>query len=320
MVIQLYYNCITTILPSYYQSIMANLNSLTIKDAHKKLQDKEISSTDLVKDCIKRIEKTDKLVHAFLNTNFVQALEDAKAVDKKIKKGEHLKPLEGIPCGIKDLILTEGIITTASSKMLQNYKPLFNATVINKLKENGAIILGKQNCDAWGHGSSTENSDYGSSHNPWDLERVPGGSSGGSAASVAADQVIYSLGTDTGGSIRHPASLCGVVGLKPTYGRVSRYGAIAMGSSLDQIGPITKTVADAAEVMNVISGLDKLDSTTLPKPVPDYTKNLQQGINGMKIGVPKQAFVEGLDLQIKQLIEVAILDLAKQGADLVEID
>lgn len=297
-----------------------DLNSLTIKEAHQKLQDKEISSVDLVKDCIKRIEKTDKKVHAFLNTNFDQALTAAKEVDKKIKKGEHLKPLEGIPCGIKDLILTEGIITTASSKMLEKYKPLFDATVIKKLKENGAIILGKQNCDAWGHGSSTENSDYGPSHNPWDLERVPGGSSGGSAASVSADQVVYSLGTDTGGSIRHPASLCGVVGLKPTYGRVSRFGAIAMGSSLDQIGPIAKTVEDAALIMNVIAGQDKMDGTTVPKSVPDYTQNLQQGIKGLKIGVPKQAFVEGLDAEVKQLIEVAIRDLEKQGAKIVEID
>lgn len=296
------------------------LNKLTIKQAQQKLVRKEISSTDLVKDCIKRIEKTDAKVHAFLNTNFDQAQKQAKEVDKKIKTGEKLKPLEGIPCGIKDLILTEGIITTASSKMLQNYKPLFDATVIRKLKENGAIILGKQNCDAWGHGSSTENSDYGPSHNPWDLERVPGGSSGGSAASVAADQVIYSLGTDTGGSIRHPASLCGVIGLKPTYGRVSRYGAIAMGSSLDQIGLITKTVADAAEVLNIIAGLDSKDSTTVPKPVPDYTKNLEQGIKGLKIGVPKQAFVEGLNPDVKNLVMVAIQDLAKQGAEIVDLD
>ncbi|MCX6744958.1 MAG: Asp-tRNA(Asn)/Glu-tRNA(Gln) amidotransferase subunit GatA [Candidatus Parcubacteria bacterium] len=296
-----------------------DLNKLTIKEARQKLQAKEISSLDLVKDCIKRIEKTDSKVHSFLNTNFEQARDAAKEVDKKIKKGEHVKSLEGIPCGIKDLILTKGIVTTASSKMLQNYKPLFDATVIKKLKENGAIILGKQNCDAWGHGSSTENSDYGPSHNPWDLERVPGGSSGGSAASVAADQVIYSLGTDTGGSIRHPASLCGVVGLKPTYGRVSRFGAIAMGSSLDQIGPITKTVEDAAEVMNVISGLDKMDGTTVPKPVPDYTKNLQQGIKGLRIGVPKEAFVEGLDPEVKQLIQIAIKDMEKQGAKIEEV-
>lgn len=294
-------------------------NQLTIKQAHEKLASKEISSLELVKDCIKRIEKTDRHVHAFLNTNFEQAQDAAKEVDKKIKKGEHIKMLEGIPCGIKDLILTKGIVTTASSKMLQNYKPLFDATVIRKLKENGAIILGKQNCDAWGHGSSTENSDYGPSHNPWDLELVPGGSSGGSAASVAADQVIYSLGTDTGGSIRHPSSLCGVVGLKPTYGRVSRFGAIAMGSSLDQIGPIAKTVEDAAEIMNVISGSDKMDGTTVPRQVPDYTKNLKQGIKGLRIGVPKEAFVEGLDTEVKELIQVAIQDMSKQGAIIEEV-
>jgi aspartyl-tRNA(Asn)/glutamyl-tRNA(Gln) amidotransferase subunit A len=297
-----------------------DLNNLTIKQAQQKLATKEISSLELVKDCIKRIEETDSRIHAFLNTNFDQAQKEARLVDKKIKKGEPLKILEGIPCGIKDVILTKGIKTTAASKMLQNYEPLFDATVIEKLKAQGALILGKNNCDAWAHGSSTENSDYGPTHNPWDLERVPGGSSGGGAACVAANQVVFALGTDTGGSIRHPASLCGIVGLKPTYGRVSRFGAIAMGSSLDQIGPMVKTVEDAAIVLNVIAGHDKKDSTSLPKPVPDYTKVLQQGIKNLKIGVPKEAFISGLDPQVKNLIELALKDLEKQGAKIEEIE
>jgi len=298
---------------------MSNLNQLTIKQAHEKLTKKEISSLELTKVCIERIKKTDKKVHAFLATDFANAEKQAKEVDKKIKKGEQLKILEGIPCSIKDLIITKGIETTAASNMLRNYVPNFDATVIAKLKENGAIILGKNNCDAWGHGSSTENSDFGPTHNPWDLDRVPGGSSGGSAAAVAAEQVIYSLGTDTGGSIRHPASLCGVVGLKPTYGRVSRYGAIAMGSSLDCIGPVTKTVEDAALVLKVIAGQDKKDATTPSKLVPDYTKILNKGVKGLKIGLPKEAFVEGMSKEVENLIRLAVKDLEKQGAKIEEV-
>ena len=296
-----------------------NLNQLTIKDAHAKLSSKEISSLELVKACIERIKKTDKKVHAFLATDFANAEKQAKEVDKKIKKGEKLKILEGIPCSIKDLIITKGIETTAASNMLRNYVPNFDATVIAKLKENGAIILGKNNCDAWGHGSSTENSDFGPTHNPWDLDRVPGGSSGGSAAAMAAEQVIYSLGTDTGGSIRHPASLCGVVGLKPTYGRVSRYGAIAMGSSLDCIGPVTKTVEDAALVLKVMAGQDKKDATTPPKPVPDYAKILNKGVKGLKIGLPKEVFIDGLDQGVKSSLQKAAEDLEKLGAKFEEV-
>ncbi|MBD3359164.1 MAG: Asp-tRNA(Asn)/Glu-tRNA(Gln) amidotransferase subunit GatA [Candidatus Buchananbacteria bacterium] len=296
------------------------LNELTIKEANKKLNSKAISSLELTKDCIDRIKKTEEKLHCFLAKDFANALEQAQVVDKKIQQGDKLKPLEGVPCGIKDLIVTRGINTTAASKMLRNYQPVFDATVIKKLKENGAIILGKHNCDAWGHGSSTENSDYGPTHNPWDLTRVPGGSSGGGAASIVADQVLFALGTDTGGSIRQPASLCGMVGLKPTYGRVSRYGAIAMGSSLDTIGPMTKTVEDAAWVMNIIAGQDDKDSTTPYQPVPDYTKNLNKEIKGLKIGIPKQAFGEGLDPQIKNLIEVAIKDYEKLGAKIEEVE
>ena len=296
-----------------------DLNQLTIKEAYQKLSDKEISSLELTKACIERIKKTDQKVHAFLATDFKNAEKQAKEIDKKIKNGTKLKPLEGIPCSIKDIIITKGIETTASSNMLRNYIPLFDATVIEKLKANGTIIIGKNNCDAWAHGSSTENSDFGPTHNPWDLERVPGGSSGGSAAAVAADQIIYSLGTDTGGSIRHPASLCGVVGLKPTYGRVSRYGAIAMGSSLDCIGPLTKTVEDSAIVLNVIAGHDAKDSTTPPKPVLDYTKNLNKGIKGLKIGLPKEAYIDGMDQGVISCIESAVRDLEKLGAKFEEI-
>jgi len=297
-----------------------NLNELTIQDAHKKLQNKEISSFELVQACIKRTEDTDDKIKAFLAKDYDNALDQAKQVDVKIKKGKKLKPLEGIPCGIKDIILTKGIITTASSNMLRNYKPLFDATVIERLKNDGAIILGKHNCDAWGHGSSTENSDYGPSHNPWDLTRVPGGSCGGSAASISADQVLFALGGDTGGSIRQPSAFCGCIGLKPTYGRVSRYGGIAMASSLDTIGPITKNVGDAAIVMNTIAGQDIKDSTTPPNNVPDYTKVLNKDIKNLKIAVPKQAFGEGLDKNVGQMIKQAINDLEKQGAKAVEVD
>ncbi len=304
-----------------------NLNQLTIKEAHDKLVKKEISSLELTKACIKRIKETDEKLHCFLATDFANAEKQAKEVDKKIKKGlasaktgEKLKILEGIPCGIKDLIITKGLETTASSKMLRNYVPLFDATVIKKIKDQGAIILGKHNCDAWGHGSSTENSDFGPSHNPWDITRVPGGSSGGSTASVIADQVIFALGTDTGGSIRQPASLCGAVGFKPTYGRVSRYGAIAMGSSLDCIGPITKTAEDAALVLNVIAGQDKKDGTTPAQKVPDYTQSLSDNLKGLKIGVPKQAFGSGLNAEVAEAINLAIKDLEKLGAKIQEID
>lgn len=296
------------------------LHQLTIKEAADKLKKKEISAQELTNSCIIQIENTDEKLHAFLARDFDNAIKQAKEVDKKIKKGTKLKPLEGIPCGIKDLIITKGIKTTAASKMLQDYSPLFDATVITKLKSAGAIILGKHNCDAWGHGSSTENSDYGPSHNPWDITRVPGGSSGGGAASVVADQVVFALGTDTGGSIRQPASLCGCVGLKPTYGRVSRFGSIAMGSSLDTIGPIAKTVEDAALIMKVIAGQDAKDSTTPPQAVPDYTKVLNKGIKGLKIGIPKQAFGKGLDDEVKSVIEVAIKDLEKLGAKTEEVD
>jgi len=292
---------------------------LSIKDAHDKLVNKEISALELTQSCIKRIEDTDEKVKAFLARNFEAAEKEAQAVDNKIKAGEDIKMLEGIPCGIKDLILTKGMKTTASSKMLRDYVPLYDASVIERLKNNGAIILGKQNCDAWGHGSSTENSDFWPTHNPWDLSRVPGGSSGGSAAAVSADQVLFSLGTDTGGSIRFPASLCGVVGLKPTYGRVPRFGGIAMGSSLDCIGPLTKTVEDAALVLNAIAGTDARDSTTPNKPVPDYTASIGKSIKGLKIGLPKEAFSSGLDDQVKSSIINATKDLEKLGAEIVEV-
>jgi len=296
------------------------LHQLTIKEAQEKLQKKEISCQELTRSCIIQIENTEEQLHAFLAKNFDQALAQAKKVDKKIKQGEKLKPLEGIPCSIKDIICTKGIRTTAASKMLQNYEPLFDATVIEKIKDAGAIILGKNNCDAWAHGSSTENSDFGPTHNPWDITRVPGGSSGGSAVSVAADQVIFALGTDTGGSIRLPASFCGIVGLKPTYGRVSRYGAIAMGSSLDIIGPMTKTVEDAAIVLQIIAGTDKKDSTTPAVKVPDYSQALQKGIKGLKIGIPKQALGQGLDPQVKTLFEISVKELEKLGAKTKEIE
>lgn len=296
-----------------------NLNELTIKSAHQKLQKKEISCLELIQSCVDRIEKTDKKIEAFLARDFEAAKKQAREVDKKIKTGKKLKPLEGIPCSIKDVIITKGMKTTAASKMLRDYMPLYDATVISKLKTAGSIIIGKNNCDAWAHGSSTENSDFAPTHNPWDLTRVPGGSSGGSTASVAADQVLFSLGTDTGGSIRQPASFCGIVGLKPTYGRVSRYGAIAMGSSLDCISPATKTIEDTALVLNVIAGQDKNDSTTPPEKVPDYTKSLKKGVKGLKIGIPKEAFAEGLDKDVKKIIDNAINEFTNLGVRIVEV-
>lgn len=296
-----------------------NLHELTITEAAKKLKSGDITSEELTKACIDRIKKTDKELHAYLATDFDNALKAAKDIDKKRKKGEKLGPLAGIPCSIKDIIVTEGIETTAASNMLRNYIPVFDATSVARLKEAGVIILGKNNLDAWAHGASTENSDFGPTKNPWDTAKVPGGSSGGSAAAVAADSCIFSIGSDTGGSIRQPASYCGVVGLKPTYGRVPRYGSIAMGSSLDCIGPLTKTVEDAALVLQVIAGQDPKDSTTPPEEVPKYTELLGQKISGITIGIVKEAFGDGLDPEVKESVTKAIETLKELGAKVKEI-
>lgn len=297
---------------------MSSYINLTIKQAREMLDRKEISSVELTKSYIERIKKLDSQLNAFLTICEDEALKAAKAADKKIEQGES-NPLLGIPIALKDLFVTCGIRTTAASKVLENYIPQYDGTVVKRLKEAGAIILGKTNLDAWAHGSSGENSDFQPTKNPYNLEYIPGGSSSGSSVAVAADLALAASGTDTGGSIRLPASFCNVVGLKPTYGRVSRYGVIAMASSLDSIGHFTKTVEDNALYLSVSAGQDPMDATTPPVPVPDYLQKLKAGVKGLKIGVPKEYFVQGLDPKIKACIEKALLFYEEQGAELIEI-
>ncbi len=293
-----------------------NLNGLTIKEAGEGLKKKEFSCLELTKACLDQIKKVDRKIKAYITITGDLALKQAKELDKK---GNFSQPLSGIPIAIKDIFCTKGIKTTAGSKILENYIAPYTATSIKKIEKQGIVVLGKVNMDEFACGSSTETSYFGPTKNPWDLGRVPGGSSGGSAAAVAADECIYSLGTDTGGSIRQPASLCGIVGIKPTYGRVSRYGVIAMASSLDQVGPLTKTVEDTAIVLGQIAGLDKNDSTTLDKKVSDYTLALKKDIKGLKIGVPKEYFVEGMDKEVEKTIKEAIKKLEDLGAKIVEV-
>lgn len=293
---------------------MSNITELTIGEASRKLAKKEISSTELTQSYLDRIAKIDSKVCAYLTVCQESALSQAKEVDAKRSKGEKLSFLAGIPIAPKDIYLTRGIETTCASKILKGFIPPYDGTVIQKLKNENCVILGKVNLDEFAMGSSTEYSAYQVTHNPWDLKRVPGGSSGGSAAAVAADLCAASLGTDTGGSIRQPASLCGNVGLKPTYGRVSRYGVIAFASSLDQMGPITKDVTDCALLMNVMAGYDPKDSTAINLPVPDYTQFLNQSIKGLRVGIPEEFFVEGVNAEVKTAVENAIKELQKQGA------
>jgi len=297
--------------------MMANeLHQLTIHEAHGLLKQRKISSTELTRSVLKRIAEVERKVHACVTIVEDNALKEAEKVDNHIKTTHEITPLTGIPTLIKDVICTKGIRTTCSSKMLENFIPLYDATVIEKLKAQKAVIVGKTNMDEFAMGSSTEHSAFFPTHNPWDLSRVPGGSSGGSAAAVAADETTYSLGSDTGGSVRQPAALCSVVGLKPTYGRVSRFGLIAFASSLDQIGPITKDVTDCALVMNVIAGYDSRDSTSVPYPVPDYTQQLIPDIKGLRIGIPREYFVEGMQNQVRTALEAAIDKLRELGAEI----
>jgi aspartyl-tRNA(Asn)/glutamyl-tRNA(Gln) amidotransferase subunit A len=295
-----------------------SLNRLTAHEAVNLIKKKRITAYETMQDIFIQIDKVDNLIKAFLVINREEALKQAKEIDKKIKNGEKLPPLAGVAVAIKDIIATRGTETTCGSKILKGFIPPYNATVINRLREAGAIIIGKTNMDEFAMGSSTENSAFGPTRNPWDLERVPGGSSGGSAAAVAADEAFAALGTDTGGSIRQPASLCGIVGLKPTYGRVSRYGLVAYASSLDQIGPITKDVTDCALVMNVISGHDNMDSTSVNLNVPDYLKSCQAGIKDLQVGVPKEYFIEGIDPEVKSALDKALKIFEKLGAKIEE--
>ncbi len=295
-----------------------NLNKLTIRLAKEGLTKKEFSSVELTNACLNQIEAVNPVLNAYITICKDKAIKAAKDADEKIKNKENL-PLLGVPIALKDLFLTEGIRTTASVKVMDKYIPQYDGTVVKKLKDAGGIILGKLNCDGWAHGSSGENSDYGPAKNPWNTQYTPGGSSSGSAVSVAADMAIASTGTDTGGSIRLPAGFCSVVGLKPTYGRVSRYGIVSMSSSLDAIGHFTKTVEDSALFLNVTAGKDSYDSTTPEKPVPDYSGNINKSLKGIKIGVPKEYFIDGVDKQIKEKTLKAISFYETLGAEIVNI-
>ena len=281
------------------------------------LKQRKISSLDLTKSTLKRIAKVEGKLNACVTVIEDMALKEAEKVDNYIKTNEAITPLTGIPTLIKDVVCTKGIRTTCSSKILGNFIPPYDATVIEKLKAQKAIIVGKTNMDEFAMGSSTEHSAFFATHNPWDLTRVPGGSSGGSAAAVAADEATYALGSDTGGSVRQPAALCSIVGLKPTYGRVSRFGLIAFASSLDQIGPLTKNVTDCALVMNAIAGYDSRDSTSVPYSIPDYTRQLIPDIKGLKIGIPREYFVDGMQNQVREGLEAAIDKLRELGAEIV---
>jgi len=289
------------------------LNELTILEANKLLAEGKTTSVDLTKACLNRIKEVDKKVKACLTVCEKEALREAKFADERRKNGE-TDGLLGIPYLAKDNILTRGVKTTAASKILEDYIAPYDATIIKKLRKAGAVLLGKTNMDEFAHGASTENSAFGPTHNPWDLARVPGGSSGGSGAAVAADMCLFALGTDTGGSIRYPAAFCGVTGLKPTYGRGSRFGLIAMTSSTDVPGPLTKTVEDAAIVQRFISGVDKNDATTVPEAVPDYHEELHKDLDGIKIGLPKEYFIAGTDQGVTEAIDRAIDVLKKMGA------
>ncbi|MCD5412731.1 MAG: Asp-tRNA(Asn)/Glu-tRNA(Gln) amidotransferase subunit GatA [Dehalococcoidia bacterium] len=297
---------------------MLNLNHLTIHEASHLLRSRQISSVELARtalDCAWRLE--DKL-HALVTLTEELALNQARKADFRLRDG-NTTPLTGIPVVIKDNICTRGILTTCSSRMLQNFIPPYDATVMERLNSHGMVLIGKGNMDEFAMGSSNEHSAFGPTRNPWDLERVPGGSSGGPAASVAAGEALYALGSDTGGSIRQPAGFCSVVGLKPTYGRVSRYGLVAFASSLDQIGPLARDVTDAALIMNAIACHDPRDSTSVRRPTPDYTQSLIPEIRGLRLGVPREYFVEGMEEGVKQVIQAAICRLEEIGAAVEEV-
>jgi aspartyl-tRNA(Asn)/glutamyl-tRNA(Gln) amidotransferase subunit A len=294
------------------------LYRLTAHEIHGLIKAKEVTCREVTESVLSRIHDVEDRVKSYVTVTDDLALDLADAADKKIAAGEEIKPLTGIPWAVKDNMCTTDVLTTCSSKVLYNYKPVFNATVVEKIHTAAGVIVGKTNLDEFAMGSSTENSGFFVTRNPWDLSRVPGGSSGGSAAAIAADEAIVALGSDTGGSIRQPASFCGVVGLKPTYGRVSRYGLIAFASSLDQIGPLTKDVTDCALVMNVISGKDCADSTSLDVPVPDYTKSLVPDVKGLKIGVPREFFAQGVDPAVTEAVMKAVEVLQSLGAEYKE--
>ena len=296
-----------------------DLNTLTAHELRDMLKAREVSSREVTLAVLDRISAVEDRVRAYVTVTGDQALEAAQAADERMARGEEAGPLAGIPVAIKDNMCTKGVLTTCSSRILYNFVPPYDATAVELLAKVGAVMVGKTNLDEFAMGSSTENSAFFTTHNPWDLTRVPGGSSGGSAAAVAADEAVFALGSDTGGSIRQPASFCGVVGLKPTYGRVSRYGLVAFASSLDQIGPLTKDVMDTALVLQAIAGKDPLDSTSIDMPVPDYVAGLKSDVRGLKIGVPKELYAQGVQPEIASAVLKGIEFLKSLGADYKEI-
>ncbi len=296
-----------------------DLHKLTAHELHDMLISKEISAVDITNSVLARINSVEDKVHSFVTQTADIAMKNAEAVDNAISAGKEIHPLAGIPVAIKDNICTKGVLTTCSSKTLSSFVPPYNAAVIDKLHACNSIMVGKTNLDEFAMGSSTEHSAFFTTANPWDTNRVSGGSSGGSAASVAADEAVFAIGSDTGGSIRQPASFCGVVGMKPTYGRVSRYGLIAFASSLDQIGPITKDVTDAAAVLQAISGRDSSDSTSVDIPVPDFKLSLKNDVKNLKIGIPKELFAQGVQTEITESVMKAVELLKSLGADYKEI-
>ena len=292
---------------------------LTIHEATALLRTRALSAQELTRAVLDRIHATDARTRSYLTVCEPEALAQAETADRRLAAGDAIPPLCGIPLAVKDVILTKGIRSTAGSKILEHFVPPYDATVTRLLKAAGAVIIGKVNCDEFAMGSSNENSAFFPSRNPWDLSRVPGGSSGGSATAVAADQALAALGTDTGGSIRLPAAFCGVVGLKPTYGRVSRFGVVAYASSLDQVGPLAKDVLDCALVLQAIAGHDPRDSTSVDRPVPNYQATLTQGVQGLKVGIPQEYFVEGMQPEVETAVHQAIAALAALGAQPVSI-
>ncbi len=300
------------------QALQDRLTGMTIHEALAGMQASEFTSVELTQALLDRIEALDRTVKAYLHVTPDLAMEQATAADVKRKNGEEL-PLLGVPLALKDVLATKGVQTTCGSRILEGFVPPYSATAVSKLEAAGTVLLGKVNCDEFAMGSSTENSGYFPTHNPWDTERVPGGSSGGSAAAVAAGEALAALGTDTGGSVRQPASFCGVVGLRPSYGRISRRGLVAYGSSLDQIGTLTKDVRDAALLLGVMAGHDPLDSTSLDVPVPDYAKSLTDYITGLRIGLPQEYFVNGMQPEVEASVRGAIDHMQQLGAEIVPI-
>jgi aspartyl-tRNA(Asn)/glutamyl-tRNA(Gln) amidotransferase subunit A len=296
-----------------------NVHSLSLHELTAKLKQKEVSAEELTRAVFERVSATEDKLHSYLTLCPETALSEAKRADQQLRTEKKSPPLLGIPIALKDIFLTQGVPTTCGSKILGNFIPPYDATAVRKLKEAGAVIVGKTNMDEFAMGSSTENSAFAITRNPWNLDRVPGGSSGGSAAAVAADQCIAALGTDTGGSIRQPAACCGIVGLKPTYGRVSRFGIIAFASSLDQVGPMTEDITDCGVMLEAISGYDPLDSTSVNRPVPSYTTYLNGEVRGLKVGIPKEYFIPGMQSDVEQAVRKAIRVLEQNAIAIEEI-